>query len=180
MKYLKITKIVLSILVIYTPFIALAEGEENVIVSPLTLISYGQIAACGVKIKTGSLYEKISTEVKVEHKGGKNIFSIRAGYDDREKNKTLAELSLKTLSVETRNSFSKASFDDEGFLFTSAALDDGTGAKFIQELLVTGGEFSIRKKDGNIISFSIPRPVSHSIRQAYLSCAGDLIGPGPE
>lgn len=173
------TKILMSILVVFIPLMALAE-EEHVTVSPLTLISYGQIVACGVKFKTSPLHEKISAEVKVEHKGDKNIFSVRASYEDREKNKTLLDLSLKTASVDTKHSFSKASFDGEEFLSVSAALDDATGAKFIQELLVMGGEFSIRKKGDNIITFSVPRPLSHSIRQAYLSCAGDLIGPGSE
>lgn len=180
MKYLKTTNSVLSILVICIPFLSFAEKVENVIVSPLTLISYGQIVACGLKIKTSAVYDRITAEVKVQHKSGQNIFSVRIGYEDREKNKDLSDLALKTTSVDTRNYFSKPSFDEEKFLFVSAALDENTGAKFIQELFVLGGEFFVTKNEGINFSFALPRPIPHSIRQAYLSCAGDLIGPENE
>lgn len=172
-----IFSLLLYVFLICFPFMTYAEKEERVTVSPLILISYGKIVACGVKVSTGPLYENITAEIKVQHKDGRNIFSVHAGYQDPEKNKNLEDLSLKTTSIDTSNSFSKATFDEGGFLHQQAALDDSAGARFIQELLVMGGNFLITKKGGKSFSISLPKPISHSIRQAYLSCAGDLIGP---
>jgi len=43
-----------------------------------------------------------------------------------------------------------------------------------------GGRFEVRREDQSTLTFDLPLPMPHTVRQAYLNCAGDLFRPEDE
>lgn len=153
---------------------------SSVSISPLILLKDRKVSACGLTVLAGPPENRLVTEVKVEHKEGHNIFSIRARPHEPQKGTALTDIQLTTRSLDSRSLFPKVRLDEDGYLLLQSPLDDSSGAQLMQEILVTGGAFHLTTQKGDTLSIELPRPLPHSLRLAYLSCAGDLIGPEPE
>jgi hypothetical protein len=88
---------------------------------------------------------------------------------------------LKTANWSTQQLLSPAQHNAFGVLEARGTTDASEGAQFMQELMVSGGDFGLVLEGGIPevrLKMSLPGPVPHTVRAAYLNCAGDLVGPG--
>lgn len=168
-----------SLLVCAIP--AASGGPPEVTVEPVTLLSDGRIAGCGMKATARTSASSIISEVIAFRENDRTVFSVRARPAEGGFNGTpWRHLRLTTATHDTRNLFPQPQSNTQGYIETRAHLPGFTGSSFAQELLVTGGRFEITAADQSLFAFDLPHPVPHGVRQAYLNCAGDLFRPEHE
>ncbi|MBY0225447.1 MAG: hypothetical protein K2Q28_06540 [Hyphomicrobium sp.] len=151
---------------------AVADGGAKV--EPLTLLENGKIAGCGMMSSSA----RVIGEVIAFRQGTDTSFAIRA----RPVSGSSAVTSVRftTASHDSASLFPASTPIGDGIVETRAVLQGFTGPSFAQELMVMGGRFEIATVDGHTISYDLPRPMPHRVRQAYLNCAGDLFRPEDE
>ncbi len=160
---------------------ALMGADSEVRVEPVTLMAGGQIAGCGFSSTQPQPEDTVIGEVLALREGDGTVFSIRARTTGRNGGEAVfAGVRLTTASHDSAVLFPAPAVSSGGILETRAALEGFTGSSFAQELMVTGGRFEMRRADGGIIAYDLPRPMPHRVRQAYLNCAGDLFRPEDE
>lgn len=161
---------------------ALMGAEREVSVEPVTLMAEGQIAGCGFSSAQSHPEGIVIGEVLALREGDGTVFSIRARTDGPRDGgePAFVEVRLTTASHDTAVLFPPPAVAAGGILETRAPLEGFTGSSFVQELMVTGGRFEMRRADGRIMAYDLPRPMPHGVRQAYLNCAGDLFRPEDE
>jgi hypothetical protein len=157
-------------------------AEREVRVEPVTLMAEGQIAGCGFSSTQSHPEGTVIGEVLALREGDGTVFSIRARTDGRRDGgePAFAGVRLTTASHDTGVLFPPPAVTTGAILETRAPLEGFTGSSFVQELMVTGGRFEMRRADGRIMAYDLPRPMPHGVRQAYLNCAGDLFRPEDE
>jgi hypothetical protein len=156
-----------------------ADGEVRV--EPVTLMAEGRIAGCGLASAHADTDGTVIGEVLAFREGARTVFSIRARTADLSAGQpAFAGVRLTTASHDTAVLFPAPTVSAEGIVETRAALEGFAGSSFAQELMVMGGRFEMRRPDGRVIAYDLPRPIPHGVRQAYLNCAGDLFRPEDE
>lgn len=158
---------------------------------PVTLMEGNRIMGCGVMARQAAGGKGPRRgEVLLMRKGEATEFVVRvdpgplhpdASTAARNGAQAPVAARLATASYDSRQLFPPPRMMDGGFMETRAALGSDTGALFMQDLLVSGGTFSIEVAGGEAPrTLAMPGPMPHSVRQAYLMCAGDLFRPEDE
>jgi hypothetical protein len=144
-------------------------------VEPVVLLQDGRISGCGLSSTAELTGVRVIGEVIAFRDGEQTAFAVRARASEGAAH--VKSVRLATASHDTLTLFPPPSPLAPGGVETRAILEGLPGSLFAQELLVTGGRFQIDFDDGQTLSFDLPRPMPHSIRQSYLNCAGDLFRP---
>jgi hypothetical protein len=151
-----------------------AVAAPAVAVEPVTLLKDGKIAGCGLTSSTAS----VVGDVMAFREGNDTAFAIRARAAAG--SHPVTAVRLITASHNSSTLFPRPSPAGDGLVEARAVLPGFTGSSFAQELMVMGGRFEIDTADGQTIAYDLPRPMPHRVRQAYLTCAGDLFRPEDE
>ena len=147
----------------------------SVMVEPVTLLENGEIAGCGFVSSATVDGAAAIGEVIAFREGDVTAFAVRARPGGN--TAPITTVRLTTASHDTAKLFPPATSLPHGAVETRAVLEGFTGSSFAQELMVMGGRFEVIATDGKTITYDLPRPMPHGIRQAYLNCAGDLFRP---
>ncbi len=160
---------------------AVAGTPLEISVEPVTLLDAGKIAGCGLKATARADDATTIGEVIAFRSGDVTVFSVRARAVDGAGNAMRpSHIRLTTASHDTRTLFPAPRPHSDGQIETRAHLAGFTGSSFAQELMVMGGRFEVRREDQSTLTFDLPLPMPHTVRQAYLNCAGDLFRPEDE
>ncbi len=154
--------------------VAAANAEPAVTVEPVTLLKNGEIAGCGLTSSNNEAASVIG-DVIAFRDGDRTAFAVRARPGAA--GGAIKSVRLATASHDTATLFPPSKPLSGGLVETRAILDGFTGSSFAQELMVMGGRFEIMTAAGDTITYDLPRPMPHRVRQAYLNCAGDLFRP---
>lgn len=155
-----------------------AYADPQVAVAPLTLLENGEVAGCGLTSTAHTPEAKAIGEVVAFRDGNATAFAVRARPDAS--SARIVGVRLITATHDTASDFPPIRTLDGGLIETRAVLVGFDGSRFAQALMVTGGRFEITLNDGSALAYDLPRPMPHSVRQAYLNCAGDLFRPEVE
>lgn len=158
------------------PFSAGAGGD--ITVAPLTLLENGEVAGCGLTSSTRSPKPRAVGEVIAFRDGNDTAFAVRARIDPGPAK--ITSVRLVTATHDTAADFPEVRTLDGGMIETRKVLEGFAGASFAQALMVTGGRFEITMSGGRTVVYDLPSPMPHTVRQAYLNCAGDLFRPDTE
>lgn len=152
-----------------------ATADPAVIVEPVTLLERGEIAGCGLTSTfTGGIGSAIG-EVIAFRDGDRTAFAVRARPGSI--GGAIKSVRLVTASHDTAALFPPSKSIENGLVETRTVLEGFTGSSFAQEVMVMGGRFEIITATGQTLTYDLPRPMPHRVRQAYLNCAGDLFRP---
>lgn len=149
-------------------------------VDPLTLLKDGQIAGCGLSATGSAAQGSAIAEVIAFRDGNETAFAVRARPGPNSTSPNAQSIRLVTATHDTAFLFPQPRRIAGGIVETRTVLQGFTGPSFAQELMVMGGRFEITGADGAVFTLDLPRPMPHRVRQAYLTCAGDLFRPEPE
>jgi hypothetical protein len=157
-----------------------AGAEPVTNLEPLTLLENGQIAGCGLSATGSEAEGSAIAEVIAFRDGNETAFAVRARSGPNSASTNAQSIRLVTATHDTAVLFPRPRRIAGGIVETRRVLQGFTGPSFAQELMVTGGRFEITGADGAVLALDLPRPMPHRVRQAYLTCAGDLFRPEPE
>lgn len=149
-------------------------------VEPIVLMRDGNLEGCGLRAVYFTPKAKLDLEVVTLRAGGGTEFDVSVFMRDRYDRPTpIVNFELETRTLNTAERFPAVSGGQEGMLSTRMALDQFSGAQFIQGLMVSGGTLSVIAADGKTHLFGINGPVANLVRASYLNCSGDLYRPLP-
>jgi hypothetical protein len=155
-----------------------ANAGVEVTVAPLTLLEDGTVAGCGLTASLHSRETQAVGEVVAFREGDATAFAVRARTVPS--SPEITGVRLITATHDTAADFPKARMITDGMIETRTVMEGFSGSSFAQSLMVTGGRFEVTFRGGQTLAYDLPRPMPHSVRQAYLNCAGDLFRPLPE
>lgn len=148
---------------------------EPAAIEPIVAIANGDIAACGF-VARGTATAKepaIHASFRAIRDGSSIVFEIAAGRPGAGGgSEPVRDVSLTTGAYASRTLFPPVAGGT-----TSARIKGFDGAALVQSLFVSGGTFWIVDQTGATSTLELPSPMPHSVRQAYLNCAGDLFRP---
>ena len=88
-----------------------------------------------------------------------------------------SDLGLKTVSHDTRTTFSAPKVGDTGSFEVRGTLEGLDGSTFIQEIMIQGATIAIADASGRRAQWAFTGPLPQAVRASYLMCAGDLFRP---
>lgn len=150
-------------------------------VEPIVLMQNGDLEGCGVKVVYFTPTAKIDLDVVTLRDAEGTTFDLSVFWRDRyDRPQPITSFQLETSTLNSADRFpAVARGGDDGKLSTRMALDQLTGAQFIQGLMVSGGTLTVRDSEGMTHGFDVPGPMANLIRASYLNCSGDLYRPLP-
>ncbi len=150
-------------------------------VEPIVLMQEGALEGCGVRIVYFTPTAKVDFDVVTLREGEGTTFDLSVFWRDRyDRPQAIIDFQLETAKLHSAEQFPAVTRGDgDGMLSTRMALEQLTGAQFIQGLMVSGGTLTIRVADGTEHGFDVPGPMANLIRASYLNCSGDLYRPLP-
>lgn len=147
------------------------------LVVPLTGLEGGDVRQCGVRALGQAEQPNVSVDISLERLGrgadlvvravnlaggGANVIKdVRVERDGRVLLAGAGPATAVVSGVERR---------------MSAAGEDVTS--FLRDLMVQGAAVVVTRSGGTTQTIDIAGPLPHSVRAAYLNCAGDLYRPG--
>ena len=156
-----------------------AQILNNDAMRPVMTVNDGEITACGIAIDLtadGQSFELILANEKASA-GKVTKLTVRPSSGNTEPAEArIKSASLQTLDHSTADALDVVSDPEDGdFQARAIGKNDAFGSLF-QQLLVGGGRVTITSSTKEHV-WKITGPAAHSVRQAYLMCAGDLYRP---
>lgn len=151
-------------------------GEPDAIpladASPVVQMDGQKVSACGVRLSVPSHKGDLVAELGLKDDGAGRRFHLTAFAPAHAE---LADVHLKIGVGDSALLLGPLERLSDGRLHAARSLPGLTGTELMQSLMVSGGTLSFTLVgDAPPVTAELRAPFPHSVRQLYLSCAGDL------
>jgi hypothetical protein len=147
-------------------------------VEPSVLMRDGTLEGCGFVAHFETAGQSVRIDLNTLRRGGGTVFLLGGRWmATGGAVEPLADIALASGRLDTRATFGPVTETGDGGIATEGALDQVTGALFIQSVMVGGARIELKARSGQRLDLEIAGPVSQSVRASYLNCSGDLYRP---